>query len=42
MTTPLAHRLSLREKLSYGCADFASVLFWHTFMVYLTFFYTDV
>lgn len=35
-------RLPLKEKLSYGCADFASVLYWHTFMVYLTFFYTDI
>ena len=35
-------RLSLREKIAYGCGDFASVLYWQTFMVYLTFFYTDV
>lgn len=34
--------LKLREKLSYGCGDLASVLYWQTFMVYLTFFYTDV
>lgn len=35
-------RLSLREMLAYGCGDFASVLFWQTFMKYLPFFYTDV
>jgi glycoside/pentoside/hexuronide:cation symporter, GPH family len=35
-------RLSLREMLAYGCGDFASVLFWQTFMRYLPFFYTDV
>lgn len=35
-------RLPLREKLSYGFGDLASVLYWQTFMVYLTFFYTDV
>jgi GPH family glycoside/pentoside/hexuronide:cation symporter len=34
--------LKLREKLSYGFGDLASVLYWQTFMVYLTFFYTDV
>jgi glycoside/pentoside/hexuronide:cation symporter, GPH family len=35
-------RIPLKEKLSYGCADFASVLYWQTFMVYLAYFYTDV
>lgn len=35
-------RLPLREKLAYGFGDLASVLYWQTFMVYLTFFYTDV
>lgn len=35
-------KLPLREKLAYGCGDFASVLFWQTFMRYLPFFYTDV
>jgi GPH family glycoside/pentoside/hexuronide:cation symporter len=34
--------LKLREKLCYGFGDLASVLYWQTFMVYLTFFYTDV
>lgn len=28
--------------LAYGCGDFASVLYWTTFMKYLTYFYTDV
>jgi GPH family glycoside/pentoside/hexuronide:cation symporter len=35
-------KLSFKEKLGYGCGDFASVLFWQTIMVYLLFFYTDV
>lgn len=35
-------RLTMREKLAYGCGDFASVLYWQTFMRYLPFFYTDV
>lgn len=35
-------RLSLREKLCFGCGDFASVLYWQTFMVFLPIFYTDV
>jgi len=35
-------KLSLREKLSYGFGDLASVLYWQTFMLYFTFFYTDV
>lgn len=34
--------LPLREMLAYGCGDFASVLYWQTFMRYLPFFYTDV
>ncbi len=34
--------LKLREKLAYGTGDFASVLYWQTFMVYMVFFYTDV
>lgn len=34
--------LTLREKLAFGCGDFASVLYWQTFMRYLPFFYTDV
>jgi glycoside/pentoside/hexuronide:cation symporter, GPH family len=35
-------RLPWREKLAYGAGDFASVLYWQTFMRYLPFFYTDV
>lgn len=34
--------LRLPEKLAYGCGDFASCLYWRTFMVYLPFFYTDI
>lgn len=40
MTEP--NKLRLTEKLSYGFGDLASVLYWQTFMVYLTYFYTDV
>jgi GPH family glycoside/pentoside/hexuronide:cation symporter len=40
MMTP--DKLPLREKFCYGFGDLASVLYWQTFMVYLTFFYTDV
>ena len=40
MATP--DKLPLREKFAYGFGDLASVLYWQTFMVYLTFFYTDV
>lgn len=36
------NHLSLREKFSYGFGDLASVLYWQTFMVYLTYFYTDI
>lgn len=35
-------KLPLREKLAYGCGDFASCLYWRTFMAYLPFFYTDI
>ncbi len=41
MTTP-DYQMSFREKLCYGFGDYASVLYWQTFMVYLTFYYTDV
>jgi GPH family glycoside/pentoside/hexuronide:cation symporter len=34
--------LRFREKVSYGFGDLASVLYWQTFMLYLTFYYTDV
>lgn len=35
-------KLSFKEKISYGFGDLASVLYWQTFMLYFTFFYTDV
>lgn len=35
-------RLSFKEKISYGFGDLASVLYWQTFMLYFTYFYTDV
>jgi Na+/melibiose symporter-like transporter len=35
-------KLALREKISYGFGDLASVLYWQTFMLYFTYFYTDV
>ncbi|ACB76273.1 MFS transporter [Opitutus terrae] len=41
MSTP-TFKLPVREKLAYGCGDFASCLYWRTFMVYLPFFYTDI
>ena len=34
--------LKFREKFSYGFGDLASVLYWQTFMLYFTYFYTDV
>jgi GPH family glycoside/pentoside/hexuronide:cation symporter len=35
-------KLPLREKVFYGFGDLASVLYWQTFMLYFTYFYTDV
>src|SRR5271169_3167237 len=35
-------KLRLREKLCYGFGDLGSCLYWQTFTLYLTFFYTDV
>lgn len=35
-------KLPFKEKLAYGFGDLASVLYWQTFMLYFTFFYTDV
>lgn len=35
-------KLSMKEKLGYGFGDLASVLYWQTFMLYFTYFYTDV
>jgi len=37
-----SQKLSVKEKVSYGAGDFASCLFWMTFMYYFTYFYTDV
>lgn len=34
--------LKMPEKIFYGFGDLASVLYWQTFMLYLTYFYTDV
>ncbi len=41
MKTPV-DRPKLTEKVAYGFGDLASVLYWQTFMLYLTYFYTDV
>ncbi len=38
----LVQKLPLKEKISYGFGDLASVLYWQTFMLYFTYFYTDV
>lgn len=38
----VTQKLSLKEKLGYGFGDLASVLYWQTFMLYFTYFYTDV
>ena len=35
-------KLPFKEKFSYGFGDLASVLYWQTFMIYFTYFYTDV
>lgn len=35
-------KLSFGEKIGYGFGDLASVLYWQTFMLYFTYFYTDV
>jgi GPH family glycoside/pentoside/hexuronide:cation symporter len=42
MVEQIAGQLKMREKLAYGFGDLASVLYWQTFMLYFTFFYTDV
>lgn len=42
MVEQLAGKLRMKEKLAYGFGDLASVLYWQTFMMYFTFFYTDV
>jgi len=35
-------KISLKEKISYAFGDLASVLYWQTFMLYITYYYTDV
>lgn len=40
--TTLSQKVPLKEKLAYGFGDLASVLYWQTFMLYFTYFYTDV
>lgn len=35
-------RPKFQEKIAFGFGDLASVLYWQTFMLYLTYFYTDV
>ena len=40
--TTAPEKLGLGEKFSYGLGDLASCLYWQTFMLYLTYFYTDV
>lgn len=42
MMTNENQKLSFKEKVSYGFGDLASVLYWQTFMLYFTYFYTDV
>jgi GPH family glycoside/pentoside/hexuronide:cation symporter len=37
-----SQKLPFREKFFYGFGDLASVLYWQTFMLYFTYFYTDV
>jgi len=40
--SPVNDKISITEKISYGFGDLASVLYWQTFMLYFTYFYTDV
>jgi len=40
--SPDKNKLLMKEKISYGFGDLASVLYWQTFMLYFTYFYTDV
>ena len=42
MNNEATDRPGLTEKVCYGFGDLASVLYWQTFMLYLTYFYTDV
>lgn len=38
----LKPRIAFSEKVAYGFGDLASVLYWQTFMLYFTYFYTDI
>ncbi len=38
----MTQKVPFKEKISYGFGDLASVLYWQTFMLYFTYFYTDV
>lgn len=38
----VTQKVPFKEKFSYGFGDLASVLYWQTFMLYFTYFYTDV
>ena len=42
MSETVVQKLPFKEKFFYGFGDLASVLYWQTFMLYLTYFYTDV
>jgi GPH family glycoside/pentoside/hexuronide:cation symporter len=42
MTQSQTNKLPFREMLAFGCGDFASVLYWQTFMRYLPYYYTEV
>lgn len=42
MTQKDINKLPFREMLAFGCGDFASVLYWQTFMRYLPYYYTDI
>ncbi len=42
MNTKKIAAITLLEKASYGCGDFASSMFWKLFSMFLLFFYTDI
>jgi len=42
MTTGAGEKLRFREMLSYGCGDFAAVLYWITAIRFLPYFYTEI
>lgn len=41
-TTPIAHKLSIKEKIGYSLGDLSANLIFQTLMTFLAFFYTDV